>query len=177
MYSNFINLNDFFEGCGPDYCVIKMPSYFPNYYAHSDLDILCKDKEQMTLAAVTFLRRKQYKAAISVHHPESGKHSHVDVYPIGKPLDFKFDFIDSFSMYKKNRVSNKFKDFILENKVIANGVYVPSMPCEMVIRKLEYEEHIESRPDKIKHLKYVESKPEYAREFQRIWETYVLGGR
>lgn len=172
MYSNLIDLNDFFKNySGDDYCIIKMPSYFPNYYEFSDLDILCENKEQMVLSARTFLNK--YNVRVNIHYPENGKHSHVDVYPFGKTLDFKFDFIDSFSMYRKNKVSSKFAGFVLKNKILSNGVFVPSAPCEMVVRMLEYIEYKDVRPDKIKHIEYIKSKPEHMSSFKETWQEFI----
>jgi hypothetical protein len=172
MYSNLINLKDFFDNCKEEYCVIKMPDHFPNYYGFSDLDILCSDRPKLVDYTVNFLKR--YKnITVKVHYPENGKHAHVDVYPNGQRLDLKFDFIDSFSTYKKNTIKEGFRDIVLRNKESKNGAYVPNTPCEMVIRMLEYIEYIERRPDKIKHLKYVESKTEHLESFRELWNIFA----
>ena len=147
--SNSIDLMDYFKDCSEDYCIMRMDSKFPNYIPHSDIDILCKDKSKMVEYTLNYLTKTfGDKAIISVHHPEDGLHSHVDVYFSKGKLDLKFDFIETFNMYNKNKISNNFVDEILENKIIKKSVYVPDKPYEMVIRNLEYLEYINQRPDK-----------------------------
>jgi hypothetical protein len=149
-----------------------MPDHFPNYYSFSDLDILCVDRPKLVDYTVNFLKRYE-NITVKVHYPENGKHAHVDVYPLGQRLDLKFDFIDSFCTYKKSTTKEGLRDIVLQNKESKNGVYVPSTPCEMVIRMLEYIEFRDQRPDKIKHLKYVESKTEHLESFKELWNMFV----
>jgi len=180
VYSNFINLQSFFDGCKEEYCILKIPTCFPNYVSYSDLDILCINRDQIIEYTLNFLSGCR-DVGVTVSYPESGMHAHVDVYrgpyTPGKSLDFKFDFIDSFSLYKKNIVSECFAKLVLDNRVLVNGVFVPSVPYEMVIRMLEYLEYFDKRPDKIKHLKWVESQflyPSHTKVFREMWDSYIV---
>lgn len=175
MYSNFINLEDYFMNCKEEYCIIRISDCFPNYREGSDIDILCKDQKQMVEYTANYL--KQYPDInINIHYPENGKHAHVDVCLEKGILNLKFDFIDSFSMYNKNNIKSEFKNEVLNNKIKTGSIFIPSKPHEMVIRMLEYLEYIDARPDKIKHLKYVESNTEYRIEFKSLWKTYISTG-
>ena len=178
MYSNLINLQEFFTNLHDDeeYCILKMPETFPNYYEYSDLDILCKDRARMLGYAKQFL--KQYdNIEIKIHYPKNGEHTHIDIYPKGKSLDFKFDLIDTFSIYKKSVINPGLEDAILNSKVIKKNACVPSIPHEMVVRMLEYIEYKDKRTDKIKHLGYVQSHHKYNAEFNNLWNTFVKEGR
>ncbi len=174
MYSNLINLQEFFVNLNDneDYCILRMPETFPNYYEYSDLDILCKDRTRMLDYINRFL--KQYNNIdIKIHYPKNGQHTHIDIYPKGKSLDFKFDLIDSFSIYKKSTINPGLEDSILSNKVIKKNACVPSVPHEMVVRMLEYVEYKDTRPDKIKHLGYVQTHHKYNAEFNNLWNAFV----
>jgi len=176
--SNVINLIDYFNNCSEDYCVLRISKDFPNYHPHSDIDILCKDKNKMVKYTLDYLNKTfGEKAKIAVHHPENGLHSHVDVYFSEGKLDLKFDFIESFDMYNKNKVSNIFVSELLKNKVKKNLVYVPKTQYEMVIRNLEYLEYINQRPDKIKHLNYINNNIDYNSEFKKIWKKEINNGK
>ena len=175
MYSNLVNLSEFFAGCMEEYCIIKIPASFPNYKEYSDLDILCADREMVIKYTVDFLKRYD-NIDVRVSYPKNGKHAHVDVYPHGKTLDFKFDLIDSFALYEKNAPKTGFEKLVLENKTIVQGVYIPATPYEMVIRMLEYLEHFKERPEKIKHLRWVESQVAHTEEFNQLWNSYINMG-
>ena len=66
--------------------------------------------------------------------------THIDVYKNGESrLDFKFDLVDNLQKtYNKTPVAFNLSKNIIESSVLKNGVYVPSMPYEMVVRMLEY---------------------------------------
>ena len=174
MYSNLINLQELFINLNnnEDYCVLKMPETFPNYYEYSDLDILCKDRARMLDYITEFL--KQYdNIEIKVSYPGDGEHTHIDAHPKGKSLNFRFDLIDSFSIYRKSIINPGLEDSILSSREIKKNAYVPSIPHEMVVRMLEYIEHKDTRPDKIKHLEYVQSHHKYNMEFNNLWNTFI----
>jgi|ETNvirenome_6_85_1030632.scaffolds.fasta_scaffold00881_12 hypothetical protein len=171
-YSNLINLEEFFEKCPEEYCLMKIPEDFPNYQRHSDLDILCRDKSKLVAYTLSALASRA-DLTLRISHPRGGKHSHVDAYCLSNTLDLKFDFIDSFDTYEKSIVNPTLKDEILSTKVKDNSVFVPRTPHEMVIRMLEYREYRDIRPDKIKHLRYVETRHMYKSEFENLWNTFI----
>lgn len=174
MYSNIIKLEEFFLNLSEvtQYCVLKMPKHFPNYCQFSDLDILCENIEMAETYTVDFL--KYYSnISVKVHYPKNGACTQVDVYPLGKTLDFKFDLIDSFSIYKKNKVLPELKDSILSDLRIEHNVNIPSVRHEMVVRMLEYLEYKNIRTDKVKHLRYVKENLAHINDFWHLWDKFV----
>ena len=174
MYSNLINLEEFFINldCNEEYCVIKIPEHFPNYFEFSDLDIFCRNRTCMVNYTNGFLR--QYNNIdVRTHHSKDGKHIHVDIYPNGQPLDFRFDYINTLSVYKKNTINAGFEESVLNSREIFKKVYVPSIPHEMVIRMLEYIEYKDKIPGKIKHLEYVKANYKFNTEFNNLWDAFV----
>lgn len=149
MYSNKIDLLKIFTELPFEYCIIRIPEYFPNYYEHSDIDVLCKDSKVIA----DYLQPKFKHTRV---FPIDGKW-HVDVLlPNGK-LDLKFDLMDNFNCYKNvGGVKPEFVAYILENKIYKNKIVVPNDDCEFALRYLEYIEHKTTRPEKIKHLNYIQ---------------------
>ena len=174
MYSNLINLTAYFKNCSEEYCIIRIPKYFPNYYKNDDLDILCRDKSKLVNYTISFFEKlNNNNININIHHPNNGHHSHVDILDAANnKLDFKFDFIDSFSMYKKNHVHANFKNIVLNSKIHNKSVFVPNLTHEMIIRMLEYLEYNDTNPEKKKHLDFINQqnknhKDEYKKKFNK----------
>lgn len=155
MYSNLINLGEFFEGVD-DYVVLRLSEDFPNYYDYSDIDILCKNRDNF-LAHILRVGEKYRKQGFQVKvYPTKSGHIHVDFYPPGaSKLNLSFDLLDCFS-YKKSSLDH---NAVLSSRKqkIQGGVtiLVPDSVYELVTRFLEYYEYKDSRPDKIKHWRYI----------------------
>jgi hypothetical protein len=158
-YSNLLDLMKFFKDNPNNYCILKIPDYFPNYHHFEDLDILCDNKEQMKsyiLKIGETYKKKRFKIKIN---ERSDYRTHIDFYaPRKKKLNFKFDLIDSLKMYKNINVEKKFAESVLKEKIRYKGVFVPKTSHDLAIRYLEYFEYKDSRPDKVKHLHYVKNK-------------------
>ena len=168
-YSNMIDLVSCLSSYTGKYCVLKMSSAFPNYVTYSDLDILCDDIEDMKRHILSFL---EGVSGIKVSIDQRQEFTHIDVYRNGESrLDFKFDLVDNLQKtYNKTPVVFNLSKDIIESSVLKNGVYVPSMPYEMVVRMLEYLEYKDHRPDKIKHLNFVNyNKQRFEKEFNLLW--------
>lgn len=176
MYSNLICLSEFFEHCDLDYCIVKRPEWFPKYKKNSDLDILCSDRYQLKVSILTFLSKYRHITSLSIMNNPSKdcRRLHIDVYNSrsGK-LDIKFDIIDSVSVYKKVKVNEGLKYFCLESKIHDGKSFIPNTACEMVFRMLEFQEYFELRPDKIKHLHFIQNHIQHHDEFVKIWQEYI----
>jgi len=172
-YSNLIDLQDYFNNCPHEYCIIKMNKYFPNYYNHSDLDILCTDIKEMVAYTKEFSKKYEGQNLQFVINALSSGHIQVDVYPAGENLDFKFDFVDNLHTYNNFSVDGLFIKKIMESKIIENNVFVPSTVCDLAIRYMEYVEYDKDRPDKVKHYEYVNQHPEYIDEMLGIIKRHT----
>ena len=150
-----------------------MSNVFPNYETYSDIDILCDDVDDMKGHILSFL---EGIPRIKVRVDQRQEFTHVDVYIEGKNrLDFKFDLISDFQKtYKKTFVDYSLSKDVIKNSTLKNEVYVPSTPYEMVIRMLEYLEYKDHRPDKVKHLNFVNyNKPQFEEEFSFLWSKFT----
>jgi hypothetical protein len=150
MYSNKIDLVEIFMGLPFDYCIIRIPEYFPNYYEHSDIDVLCRDSK----ALADYLQPKfRHTRVFPIHNKW-----HVDVLLPNGNLDLKFDLMDNFLFYTKSGIKPEFTDYIFDNLIHKNhGISVPNIDCELALRYIEYNEYINVRPEKIKHYEYIKN--------------------
>lgn len=151
--SSYINIPEILKNCSCKYCIIRIPEFFPEYELHSDVDILCDDKEEMAEYLTNKLSIYD-DIYLNIFKSPLGK-KHVDCLRDGK-LEIKFDLMDNFESYKEIEVSEDFKDHILVDVVNHDEVKVPSSDCEFALRYMEYVEYKDSRPEKIKHLKFIE---------------------
>lgn len=173
MYSNLIDLKTLFNLCDENYCIVKRSEGFPNYKKNSDLDILCSDKNSLLGSTLSFLSENKL-ITTKVSYLDMGHRLHIDVFKSKSTvLDIKFDLFDSIEIFKKSRVREDFTDFCLQTKMHDGKSFVPSLACEMVFRMLDYREYIRKRPDKIKHLHFVQKNKENFDEFLKIWNEYV----
>lgn len=148
MYSNRIDLIKIFTELPYAYCIMRIPEHFPNYYEHSDIDVLCRDAR----AIADYLRLNFPSSRV---FPISNKW-HVDTLLSTGKLDLKFDLMDNFLCYEKIGIKPEFLDYVFKNLTEKKKVIVPNDDCEFVLRYIEYNEYIDSRPEKVKHLKYIQ---------------------
>jgi len=173
VYSNLINLNEYVNRCGENYCIVKRSDSFPNYKSYSDIDILCSNKERLLESTLLFLSEYKHLTP-KVNFLDNGCQIHIDVFNSNSDLlDLKFDIFDSVKIFKKNRVKEDFKDFCLKTKIHDGISFIPSLNCEMIIRMLDYRENISLRKDKIKHLHFVQKHNENYMDFLKIWNVFV----
>ncbi len=167
-FSNLIDLQDYFENCPHEYCIMKMNEYFPNYCNYSDLDILCLDINAMVAYTKEFSRKYESRKLKFVVNPLERGHVHVDVYPEGKGLNFKFDFVDNLQTYKTFSVDDVLVGKVIESKVIKNNVFVPNTIYDLTIRYMEYVDQAKERPDKVKHYVFVNQHTDYIDELLNV---------
>lgn len=159
---------------------MKMPLDFPNYETYSDVDILCLKESEIHTECKKYLD-ENFQFENSISFLDSGARIHLDTFPFpGQRLDFKFDFINSFSVYQKCDVKDSLVRAMLNEKILdeETGCFKPTLHHEMIVRMLEYFEYVESRPSKKKHLDFVLkqlgiSSQETREMFVEDWSSYV----
>ncbi|GEM_PF-727315 len=144
-----------------DYVVVRMSAEFPAYETHSDVDLLCGDP--LKILGHILRRAKTYEdRGFKVEVSATGWQLHVDFFPPkANRLDFRFDLIGGFESFNKVSIAPDYVTAILnrKRKVTRDGrtFLIPDEADDLALRLLEYAENIDSRPDKVKHLKFVQS--------------------
>jgi len=156
-----INLKPLFEKLETKlYSVIKLPSEFPGYKIGSDLDIFCYDIENISREILGYLQQIISKE-LSVNITNRGIQIYIDVMD-KNIIHFRFDLYGILPTYKNILIKDAFFSSVIENSqtIEQNGckVKVPSQIDESVLRYIEYQEWYGQRPDKIKHIEYLEEK-------------------
>lgn len=121
---------------------------------------------------------------IRVSSNESTRHTKVDFY-FEEILELRFDVHEGLPKFKNVKIRDDYSNSLLEHKQkleikdsagIISAVNIPSNIDELIFRYIEYFEWFERRPDKIKHLEYVEQHLETQEEraffFDRL-HTYM----
>ena len=158
-HSNLIDLKPFFEGIH-DYVILKLSEDFPNYADHSDLDILCANPLAF-LRHVLRQARPYEERGFRIQVSAENGHWHVDFYAPGETrLNFRFDLLESLVDFEKFSLSPVFEKSVLDGRreLTRNGVsvLVPQPRDDLAIRFLEYQAWGRERPEKVKHLRYIE---------------------
>ena len=142
------------------YSVIKLPSEFPDYKIGSDLDIFCYDVEDISRVVLAYLQENISKE-LSVNITNKGTQIYIDVMYKDK-IHFRFDLYGTLPTYANILIKEAFFSSVIENSqmIEKNGckVKVPSQIDESILRYIEYQEWYGQRPDKIKHIEYLETK-------------------
>jgi glycosyltransferase involved in cell wall biosynthesis/lipopolysaccharide biosynthesis glycosyltransferase len=156
-FSNLLDLKQFFTGID-DYVILRLPDSFPNYRDYSDIDILCKKKEDF-LTHILGVGGKYEQQGWQIRINRDGPNLHVDFYPPNaERLNFRFDLVDSLS-YGKFSLDGAYSSVVLQNRrrVKCDGVevWVPAVEHDLAIRFFEYIEWRDARPEKVKHWEYI----------------------
>lgn len=142
------------------YSVIKLPNEFPDYKIGSDLDIFCCDVEDISRVVLAYLQENISKD-LSVKITNMGTQIYIDLIYKDK-IHFRFDMYGALPTYVNILIKEAFFSSVIENSQIIkrNGckVKVPSKIDESILRYIEYQEWYRERPDKIKHIEYLEEK-------------------
>lgn len=162
-----INLDWLFEGLD-NYCIIKIPEFFPHYEKNSDLDIICDNKFKFAeILNKKITHKYNFKTKIYI---ASNNNLQLDII-INGTLDIKFDITDDLSCFSKIEVNSQLSKLILKNIERKNGIFIPSLEHEIAIRLLEYEEY-KDNPKKIKHLNFANKFPEEKNKAIQLIEKY-----
>ena len=153
-----IDLLDFFSDM-KDYTIMKIDKNFPVFnIGKDDVDILCLDSKK-TIKHIINILSKNYKQYNYKQHKFGTGHNQLDVYYLNKFI-VKFDLFDNLATtYSSFDIPSDLTEKVIKNSVLKNGVKIPLIEDELMIRYLEYHKWIKKRPDKIKHLNYIKSHP------------------
>lgn len=154
-----INLVEIFEIIQDrNYSIIKLPEEFPSYKLGSDLDIFCYDIDILAKEIINSLQ----KYIDDKHNIEIEKRDgqmYIDVKKQDR-IYFRFDLYDRLPKYYNLKIKEGFFSSIIENSQIKQigelKIKVPSQIDEVILRYIEYHEWYVQRPDKIKHINYIE---------------------
>ncbi len=148
-----------------NYILIKKPEHFPAYYTGSDLDIICDNKKELIqkILIIGNVYVEKHNFEIRVSSNENTKHTKVDFY-FGEMLVLRFDVHEGLPKFKNVKIRDDYSNSLLENKQKLEikdkektfTINIPADIDELIFRYIEYYEWFERRPDKLKHLKYVE---------------------
>jgi len=153
-YSNKLKLDDIISKLKIDYVIIKKPSFFPNYFDFSDIDILIKKDDINQIIKTITQELNNYNGSYKIINTNG--HLQIDYYDKNhNKLNFKFDFLYDLNYYKKSKFINNFINIVLKNRIKNGNIYIPKIEHELIIRWVEYIEYVNIRPDKIKHLNYI----------------------
>lgn len=157
-----IDLKPLFEKLeSKQYCVIKLPSEFPEYKLGSDIDIFCYDIEDISRIFLGFLVQDLIVQDLIVKVINRTTHIYIDIMDNEK-IHLRFDLYGALPTYKNILLKEAFFSSVIENAqtIEQNGykVKVPSQIDENIIRYIEYQEWYGQRPDKIKHIEYIEER-------------------
>lgn len=141
-----------------NYTIIKLSEEFPIYRTGSDIDVLCLNPESISKIILQIGNQYLDKGYEILVNDDSNK-IYIDFIKDQK-IDFRFDLYKELPKYKRINIKSALFESIIENSVpkkIKNkiNVFVPSLVDELVIRYIEYHEWYGSRPDKIKHINYI----------------------
>lgn len=156
-----IDLKPLFEQLvNKSYCIIKLPDEFPEYKLGSDLDIFCYDVEDISRVILAYLQ-DFITNELTLKITNRGSQIYIDV--MDKDIIyFRFDLYGTLPTYKNILIKEAFFSSVIENSIVLEKekmkVKVPSPIDENILRYIEYQEWYGQRPDKIKHIEYIEEK-------------------
>lgn len=159
-----IRLIDYFEVIQNEaYVIIKPSPDLPDYQVGSDIDIFCYFPTKMAELTCAFLNdhlEKEYSVALA----ETDEKIHIDLL-CGKEIHFRFDLYKRLPNFKEITLKPAFYASVIESAIVTSigdenktRVKVPNAIDDFILRYVEYHEHFLSRPDKIKHINYINEK-------------------
>ena len=155
-----LDLLDFLVGL-ENYTVIKMSPSFPKFdVGEDDVDILCLNMNDVANHIISVLKNK-YSNLTYRRFTLDGK-VHVDINgKAPKRFIVKFDLCDDLrKMYPRYNIASDLTEQVVNAGVPdRNKCRIPTLADELMIRQLEYDTFIESRPKKIKHLRFIRTHP------------------
>ena len=144
------------------YAIIKLPENFPNYDIGSDLDIFCYDVQDISKTILTNVQ-KYISKDINIEITDKTTQVYIDVIKDNK-IHFRFDLYGALPIYKNIAIKEAFFSSIIENakdkKIDEVTIKIPCDIDENILRYIEYQEWYAERPDKIKHIEYIEKQIE-----------------
>jgi hypothetical protein len=159
-----IRLIDYFDVIQNEaYVVIKPSPDLPNYQVGSDIDIFCYFPTKMAELTCGFLN-DNLEEGYTVALAETDEKIHIDLL-YGKEMHFRFDLYKRLPIFKEITLKPAFYASVIESAKLTSigdehkiDVKVPNSIDDFILRYVEYHEHFLSRPDKIKHIDYINEK-------------------
>lgn len=156
-----IDLKPLFEKLvDKQYCVIKLPAEFPEYKVGSDLDMFCYNIEDISRIILGYLQNI-ISNELTIKIVNNGTQIYIDLMDNSK-IHFRFDLYGKLPIYENILIKEAFFSSVIANNEIIElkecKVKVPSLIDESILRYIEYQEWYGQRPDKIKHIEYLEDK-------------------
>ncbi len=157
----FLDLSKIFKKLeDKNYCIIKLPDVFPSYDIGSDLDIFCYDVQDISKIILSNIQ-EFITADLKIEIINNNTQIYIDIIHNDK-IHFRFDLYGALPFYKNLDIKEAFFSSIIENskmlKLDKINISVPSNIDEAILRYIEYQEWYAQRPDKIKHIQYLEDK-------------------
>ena len=142
------------------YCLIKMPPEFPSFNIGSDLDIFCYDIREVSRIILGELNKLLDDDKYHIDIVDKNEQVHID-FKCEDQIIVRFDLYASLPKYKNIIIKPSYFVHVLENVKIVDisnvQVKTPSNIDDSIIRYMEYQEFYAQRPDKIKHIEYIEN--------------------
>ena len=161
MSNQQINLLEIFKKLeNKNYCIIKLPQNFPEYSIGSDLDIFCYDIQDISKIILSNIQ-EFISSDLKIEITDNNTQIYIDIIHNNK-IHFRFDLYGALPYYENINIKEAFFSSVIENTqniVFDNiNIKIPSEIDEAILRYIEYHEWYTQRPDKIKHIKYLEDK-------------------
>ena len=127
---------------------------FPSYQVGTDIDILVSCLDTSVCAIVDRCASSNFRHALRILQPDV--HAHLDMLDDSTgSLHLRFDLYTALP-YTRFRLHPGLWSNVLSHRVRRGPVWQPRPQDDLALRYAEYIEHQDRRPEKIKHLRYVE---------------------
>jgi len=145
------------------YCIIKLSGEFPDFIPGSDIDIFCfninRVKNKILAILNKYIDNKYY---VKVTNKPNDEHFYIDII-YDKKIYLRYDIWGKLPEYNNINVKSALFESIVEHREVKQVVnqerkfeiYIPAAIDEMIIRYIEYHEWYAMRPDKLKHIDYI----------------------
>lgn len=159
-----------------DYVVVKLPHEFPNLNVGSDIDVICANRFEF--AEIVFVSCVDFDLRCKVIDRTGS--TYVDLYHENIFL-LRFDLISELGMHTNVRLKDTYVTALIYGfqkiKVADIELKVPEKIFELIFRYVEYLELYSYRPDKIKHLNYIENlitvDPKLQEKFFQTFHNFI----
>ncbi len=151
-----INLLDFLINM-KNYTIIRIDETFPNFrIGKDDIDILCLNMNTTCQHIINVLKNKY--PDLMYRKFDIDNKVHIDISFRSKFI-IKFDLCDDIKkLYPKYDIPAELTEEVIKTSILNDKeCKIPIIENELMLRQLEYDTYIDSRPDKIKHLKFINS--------------------
>lgn len=157
-----VNLLPYLAGLEQEiWCIVKLPTTFPELRRGGDLDLFCYDlarvAEKLLATMAEDIRETGFSIRISKKRPE---HWHLDLMD-GEEIECRFDLYGALPGYLRICVKSALFESIIEGAVSCEAAgcryFIPAPVDDALIRYLEYCEYYWTGLDKIHHLDHIEA--------------------